>query len=183
MTTRANKAVPESSPPTQLMKTAKKAETAITQVSEKMGMIAIVVVVIMVFFTTTDVILRYFFNAPISEVYELTGFMMLICGCLTLAWCAMTDKHVRVDVVVKLMKPRIQEILNTINHLVVAGACILMTATSYKFALYMMETGAHPTLIKLPYYPFYFIVAFGFALLFFAVMTLLVRSVYKVVKG
>ena len=183
MTTRANKAVPESSPPIPLMKAANTAEKAITQMAEKMGMIAIVVVVIMVFFTTTDVILRYFFNAPISEVYEITGFMMLICGCLTLAWCALTDKHVRVDIVVRLMSPRIQEILNTLNYLMVAGACILITVASYKFALYMMETGAHPTLIKIPYYPFYFIVAIGFALLFFAVMTLLVRSVYKAVRG
>lgn len=181
MTTRANKAVPESSPP--ITKAANVAEKAITQISEKMGMVAIVVVVAMVFFTTTDVILRYFFNAPISEVYELTGFMMLICGCLTLAWCAMSDKHVRVDVVVKLLKPRAQEILNTINYLMVLGACILMVVTSFKLGLYMMETGAHPTLIKLPYYPFYFILTLGFVLLFFAVLTLLVRSVCKAVKG
>lgn len=159
------------------------AETVINQAAEKMGLVALGVVVVMVFFTTTDVFLRYFFNAPISEVYELTGFMMLICGCLTLAWCSVTGKHVSVDVLVQYFNPRLQEVLNILNYLMVMGVCLLMVVQTYNFGLYMIESGAHPTLIKLPYYPFYFLMTLGFCSMFFAVLPLLIRSVYKAVKG
>lgn len=179
MTKRTNKALPMSS---LSMWFFKKVEMGIEEIAEKMGMVAIGVVTIMVFFTTTDVALRYFFLKPIAGVYELTGFMMLICCCLTLAWCAITGKHVKVDVLVKFFNPRIQEILTIFNYLVVMGGSLLIVVQSYKFGLFMMKTGGHPPLLKLPYYPFYFIITLGFCLLFLVTLILLVRSVYKVVK-
>lgn len=180
MTTRADK-VPE---PLQQTKTAVGlTEKIIEQAAEKFGMIGVGVVVIMVFFTTTDVLLRFLFNKPIAEVYTLTGFMMLIVGSLTMAWCALTDKHIKVDILVKLFNPRLQNIIIILNNLLVTGVSLLMAVQTLKFGFYMLETGAHPTLLKLPYYPFYFIMTFGFCLLFFAMLILLARSVYKVVKG
>ena len=108
---------------------------------------------------------------------------MLIVGCLTIAWCALTDQHVKVDILVKLLSPRLQNILMLINNLLVTGVSLLMVVQTFKFGMYMLETGAHTTLVKMPYYPVYFIMALGFCLLFFAMLMMLVRSFYKVVKG
>lgn len=180
MTTQENKVLVSS----QQTKTAAAiAEKIIGQAVEKFGMLGVAVVVMMVFYTTADVTLRYFFNKPIADVYELTGFMMLIVGCLTIAWCALTDQHVKVDILVKLLSPRLQNILMLINNLLVSGVSLLMVVQTFKFGMYMLETGAHTTLVKMPYYPFYFIMALGFCLLFFAMLMMLVRSFYKVVKG
>ena len=178
MTTQENKVLVSSQ---QTKTAAATAEKIIGQAIEKFGMIGVAVVVIMVFYTTADVTLRYFFNKPIADVYELTGFMMLIVGCLTIAWCALTDQHVKVDILVKLLSPRLQNILMLLNNLLVSGVSLLMVVQTFKFGMYMLETGAHTTLIKMPYYPFYFIMA-QFLPVVFAMLMMLIRSFYKVVK-
>ena len=173
---------PGSGPAARLIKVASVAEKVIVQLSEKLAIVAMLVLTGMVLFTTTDVVLRFFFNKPISEVYELTGFMMLICGCLTLAWCALNDQHVKVEILVGRFNPRVRAVLSTVNHLVVLGVCFLLARESFVIGMFMKERGDHPTLLDVPYFPFYFIITLGAGLLFLVMLIRLVRSIRKVVK-
>jgi len=178
----ATSPAPSSSSSGWLAKTAGTAEKIVVHATEKVAIVAMLVLTVMVCFTTTDVILRGIFNKPIAEVYELTGFMMLICGCLTLAWCALGDQHVKVEILVSRFNPRIQNILAVVNHLLVMGVCFLLARQSYVMGVFMWERGDHPTLLKVPYAPFYFIITFGVGLFFLVMISRLVRSIHKVVK-
>ncbi|MBA7696092.1 hypothetical protein ES703_104734 [subsurface metagenome] len=61
-------------------------------------------------------------------------------------------------------------------------ASVLLGVQAIRGAMVVRQLGGASELTKIPYYPFYFIVAFGFVLLFLAMVTLLVRSVHRVVK-
>jgi TRAP-type C4-dicarboxylate transport system permease small subunit len=138
--------------------------------------------VCMMMFTVTDVCLRYFFNNPITASDETTEFMMVVVGFLGLAWCALKGMHNKVHVIVGRFSEKTQAIIDTINHVIILGVCAFIASQLWRETLDVRAAGKVSDLTGIPYYPFYFIAGFGYFLLFWAMISLLVQSINKAWK-
>jgi C4-dicarboxylate transporter DctQ subunit len=157
-------------------------EKRINQISEIFGVVAVVVLVCMMMLTVCDVCLRYFFNRPIMASMEITEYMMVIVGFLGLAWCALKGMHIKVQLIVGRFSEKAQAIVDTINHVIILGLCVLIASQSLTEGFVAKEMGIASEITDTPHYPFYFIIVFGYILLFFVMIPLLVQAIKKAAK-
>jgi len=73
-------------------------------------------VFIMIFPTTVDVILRYVFNAPLPEIFQLTEFMMVGLVYLAIAYVQSLKEHIKIEIVTSRLPLRIQEGLDLFGY-------------------------------------------------------------------
>lgn len=145
-------------------------------------MVAVVVLACMMMLTVTDVVLRYFFNRPIMASMEITEYMMVIVGFLGLAWCAVKGMHIKVNLIVGRFSERAQAIVDTINHILIIGLCALIASQSLSEGFAAKEMGIASEITDIVRYPFYWIIVFGYVLLFFVMISLLVQAIKKAAK-
>lgn len=128
-----------------------------------------VLLLVLTVFTVVDVILRYVFNAPLRSVYEFTEFVMAAIVFLAVAYTGWVGAHISVDVFAKwLDKPSLRFIPAVLAFM---GAA-LFALVAYRAVLEMFATiDQVSNLLRWPFYPFRFAVAFGSGL--FAVVLLI----------
>ena len=158
------------------------AEKRIAQIREIFGVVAVVVLVCMMMLTVCDVFLRYFFSRPIMASSELTEYMMVIVGFLGLAWCALKGMHIKVNLIVGRFSESAQGIINAINSIVILGLCVIIALQSFSEGMIAREVGQASEISGIPYYPFYLVIVFGYILMFFVMIPLLVQAIKKAVK-
>ena len=111
--------------------------------------------------TTADVAGRYLFNAPITGVFELTEFMVLILIFSFLAYAQSSKTHVSVDLLVTYFPKKVQRYISLFNHSLCLILMGLITYMGLKRALELVEfQEASPNLL-LPIYPFVFFLVLG----------------------
>ena len=116
----------------------------------------------LMFFTVVDVVLRNVFNMPLRSVYEFTEFLMAPVVFLAVAYTGWVGGHIAVDLFSKwLDRPGLRFIPAVLAFM---GAA-LFALIAYRAALETMATiDQVSNLLRWPYYPFRFSVAFGAAL-------------------
>ena len=155
----------------------------IHSISRGMGLIAICILVAMMILTVLDVFLRRVFNSPIPFSIELVEFMMVFTGFLGLAWCAMSESHIRVDLIVSRMPTRAQGIIDSLCYLAGFGICGIIAWRSVMESLAIRKLHTESSVLGIPIFPFYLVVAAGFAALALAILISLARSLKEAVKG
>ena len=148
-----------------------------------MGFIAVCILVAMMILTVLDVILRRVFNSPIPFSLELVEFMMVMTGFLGLAWCAMSESHIRVDLIVSKMPTRVRGIIDSLCYLAGFGISGIIAWRSVMECLAIRKLHTESTVLGIPIFPFYLVVAAGFAALALAILILLARSLKEAGKG
>lgn len=148
--------------------------------SRFMGYLATGMLGLLMLFTVTDVCARYFFNAPITGVSELSEFMMVIVVFLALAWCALGRKHVRVELIVSRFTPRVRAIVDSITLLAALGTFVIITWRSF---LESADVVTATSLLRLPHAPFYWIMTGGLALFCLAILVLIIENIAEARKG
>ena len=128
-------------------------------------MAASVILGAMMLLTVADVVLRWIFNAPIIGTTEITESMMACIAFFAMAWCAAEKSHLKVDLVVDRFPARVQGVFDTLTTL--AGLCLvaLFAWRSFLEGMAVQELNLISSLIKIPAYPFYYVIAAGCALL------------------
>lgn len=159
-----------------IFKIAQSAGNRISGLSRFLGIIAIVVLVAMMLFTVTNVVLRAFFNRPIPGDVELIEVAMVCTSFLGLAWCAIQEKHIRVDLLVQFFPKRAQGIIELIGYIGALGASIIISWQSVNEGLANKGMNRLTASLGIPVYPFYFISAVGFGALSLALLVLIFRA-------
>ena len=134
-----------------------------------------IVLVALMLLTTADVAGRYFFNSPITGVFDVTHFAVLIMVFLGLAYCGFQGGHVAIDILYNQLSRPVAAFLNRIVNLV---GCILFGLIAWRALVQSVdvkEFNEASQLVLIPFYPFYYILAFGAALFAF-VMALRISS-------
>ena len=129
--------------------------------------IAGIVLLALMLLTTADVAGRYFFNSPITGVFDVTHFAVLIMVFLGLAYCGFQGGHVAIDILYNKLNTTIAGYLNRVINLV---GCILFGLIAWRALLQSFdakEFNEASQLVLIPYYPFYYILVFGAALFAF----------------
>ena len=167
---------------TPIKKTAGVAETAINKASQIASIVAVVFLVAMMVLTVADVFLRFFFHAPIQGTVELIQYFMVVAGFLGVAWCAIQGGHLKVDIFVKRLPPRVQAIIDTVTLLMAMTVVPLVAWQGFDQAGYEYTVKTVADITEIPTYPFYIVVGIGYALLFLALVIILVKLIAKVIK-
>ena len=155
----------------------------INSVSRALNVLAIGILVAMMLLTVSDVSMRYAFNKPIQGSVELTKFMLVCLVCFGLAWCTVQGRHVKVELFMSRFSPRVQAVCDSINYLagLVLYGLIAWQTFSESFLVWKMDYLSGT--LEVPVFPFYWVLAFGCAVLCLAIITQMIQSVAKVVKG
>jgi TRAP-type C4-dicarboxylate transport system permease small subunit len=114
--------------------------------------------------TAADVILRYWFNAPVSGAFELTEIMLAALIFAALPITTDRDEHVTVDLVDALVPARAQRVLRVIGDLVSALALAVFAWRLGLQALRLMAEGTQTFSLSLPMHPLAWFAAFACAL-------------------
>ncbi|HEX5779707.1 MAG TPA: TRAP transporter small permease [Xanthobacteraceae bacterium] len=124
---------------------------------------------VLMLFTVVDVVLRNVFNMPLRSVYEFTEFLMAPIVFLAVAYTGWVGAHIAVDLFAKwLDRPGLQFIPAILAFM---GAA-LFALIAYRATLETIATiDQVSNLLRWPYYPFRFSVAFGAGL--FAIVLLI----------
>ena len=135
------------------------------RVEDALAFLAACMIVFTVVFVPMDVASRYFFGAPITWVYEVTEYILLMVPCLAMAWLARHNGHVVIDVVTSRLEERPRQLLDAGTFLLTALACAfvawwgaVVTFESYK-ARAVIEN-----VLQTPQWLIYLSIPVGFAL-------------------
>lgn len=162
-----------------IIRIAQCARARINGLSRLLGIIAIVILVAMMLFTVLNVVLRSFFNHPIPGDVELIEVAMVCTSFLGLAWCAIKERHIRVDLLVQFFPQKAQGIVELIGYIGALGASIIISWQSVNEGLANKEMNRLTASLGIPVYPFYLITAVGFGALSLALLVLIIRAARK----
>lgn len=96
---------------------------ALDRLEDGFAVLAGCLLVFTVILVPVDVASRFFFNAPITWVFEVTEYVLLIVPCLGMAWLARRDGHVAIDTLTSRVPARSRSLLDGVTALLVALIC------------------------------------------------------------
>ena len=131
---------------------------------------------LMVLFITVDSVLRYFFNLPIQNSYEVVELMMVFAFSFGIAYAQKHKSHVAVGLLVSKLHPKVKSIVDCFIYFMCMSFLTLMTWQVFVRgnAVYTkgdISIGSLPGLGHLPIYPFYYFL--GLACVVFSMVLLL----------
>jgi TRAP-type transport system small permease protein len=144
--------------------------------------IAIGFLAIMMYLTAIDVFLRYLFNRPILGDQELIEFMMAIVVSMSIGYCALKKGHVVVDILFLYLPKKMQAGFNVFHYFCGFGFFALASWRTTIEGFTFHTRGFGSTVLNLPIYPFYWIVAFGCAVLSLTWLYLSIESLSQTVS-
>ena len=154
-------------------------ERIVYRFSRMLNVLSGVALVLMMVLVFTNVALRAVWN-PILGSYEFTGFLAALTIALALAHCAAKKGHVAITLFVERMPERIQAILDTIVAIFGIVLYSILAWQCSKYAIVMYHSGEVGITTLTPFYPFLFVVAFGFAMLALVLLNDLFKSLQRV---
>ena len=156
---------------------------AISFISRVMGYVSGFVLSAMMLITVVDIFMRYLFSQALTGTSEVVEYMMVCMVFFGLAWCALKGRHITVDLVVSRLSPKAQAIVDIITYVLGLCLCFVLSWHTFLESLLQHRAGFTSQFLKVPTYPFYVVIALGFAMLFLAILSLLVRKVAELLKG
>jgi TRAP-type C4-dicarboxylate transport system permease small subunit len=163
------------------MRLARSVEKIVSRIVKTSGMASIVLLGVMMMLTVVDVTLRYLFDSPILGSMELTEYIMVCVGTLGLAWCALQGAHIKVDLIVSRLPTKAQNVLDSINYILVIGVSGLIVAQTFLRAGIVRRLGMASAMLDIPQYPFLLVVSFSYLLLLAAAIMLLIYAIASLI--
>ena len=111
--------------------------------------------------TTVDVVGRYIFSRPITGVFELTEYLVLILIFSFIGYTQSQKGHVAVDILLPLLPPKLKKLIVVANHLVCLALMGLITWMGVAKALELRVVGEASPNLHIPAYPFAFYLVLG----------------------
>jgi TRAP-type C4-dicarboxylate transport system permease small subunit len=154
-------------------------ERVVYRFSRMLDVLSGIALVLMMGLVFTNVALRAVW-IPILGTYEFTGFLAALTIALALAHCAAKKGHVAITLFADMMPKRIQAILDTIVAIFGIVLYSILTWQCSVYAMVMYRSGEVGLTTLTPFYPFLFVVAFGFAMLALVLLNDLFKSVQRI---
>lgn len=152
--------------------------------SRWMGYVSAVAIMVLMLLVVADVSGRYLSSwiswaKPITGSSELASFIMIIVVFPALAWAALTNKHVQVDLLVARLSPRAQAIFGSATLLAALGTYVVIT---WRSVLEALDVHTVTSLLRLPQAPFHWIMTVGWVVFCLSIAALLIVNIIKAAK-
>jgi TRAP-type C4-dicarboxylate transport system permease small subunit len=136
-------------------------ERTVFQISRIVGSIGMSMIVVITFLTIADIIMRRVLNSPMRGSHELTELIFAIITFLTLAYCAIKDGHIEVDILVNKFPQKLQSTISVIILLATSGTLGLVSWQLVKYAMNLQQMKQTTVSLGIAVYPFAFLAALG----------------------
>lgn len=124
-------------------------------------------IVLIMLIICAEVIMRFLFNRSITGAVEITEYFLLFISFLGAAWLLAREGHVRVDIVVNKLSPRIEALVNVLTSILGAFICFTFTYYGVKVTwVNYQQLTFIPSPLEPPFYPILAIIPIGNFLLF-----------------
>jgi TRAP-type C4-dicarboxylate transport system permease small subunit len=131
-----------------------------------LAVLASLMIVFTMIAVSLDVFLRFFFNAPLLGITEITEYMMLYTCMLGAAWLLRSDGHVSIDIVTGLLPGKARKRLVVVAALVCAVTCAYITYWGAVTTWDHFERGIRDfKILEIPKWTFLVSIPIGFTLL------------------
>lgn len=150
-------------------------------VSRMLSKVSGVALVSVMGLVVVNVALR-FLGHPILGTYEFVSFLTAVVISLGLADCAVHKGHVAITLVADRFSQRIQVIVDIVGAILGTGLFLVLSWVCSAYAIAMWHSGEVSPTIEVVYYPFIFVVAFGFLVLALVLLVDLLKSRAQVIK-
>jgi TRAP-type transport system small permease protein len=133
---------------------------------------------LMMLLSTADVILRYFFLAPINGASEVVAMLLVIGATFGFGYCELRNGHIRITVFIERFS-RIQNSFNIFAYIVcIITSGLLAWRAGLQFWDYLFKNRGHLSdLMKIPYWPFMLLETIGIAWLCIVFIIRLVKAI------
>jgi TRAP-type C4-dicarboxylate transport system permease small subunit len=126
--------------------------------------------------TVVAVVTRKVFSAPIEGIQDLSEASLLVVVFSSLAYAGWTGAHIAVDILSTFLKGRASNYLDGVTRFVSAVFFAVIAWQTIDHGLDALEYGEAYNMLPIPFYPFYFFVAFGTGLFSLILFLQSVRS-------
>jgi C4-dicarboxylate transporter DctQ subunit len=115
----------------------------------------------------TDIFLRSVFNKPLGWVKEISEYIMIFFPFLLAAWIMEEDGHIKMDLLINNVSPRVRNVMNTVTYILSAIVVLILLCFSFRVTLNLYQTHFFtPTILRLPKFMFIAVISLGFLILF-----------------
>jgi TRAP-type C4-dicarboxylate transport system permease small subunit len=142
------------------------------RLEKKMRALAAVCLVGMVVITCSDITMRFFDN-PIFGSEEIVSFLLTLVIALSLPYSHLEKIHVGVEILFRLLKPRVQIVLKTVTDIM---SLFLMVAITVMMFSYWYDTWQSGEVSMNLEFPEYYIIL-GLAVCFFCLNFFIIRDI------
>ena len=139
---------------------------ACTRCAAVLAAIAALLILAMSFWITYDVLTRYFLDYSSPWSFDLSEYALVWITFLGAPWVLLQDRHVRIELLVDVLPPKVQRILGMIVCVVAIITCIVLAWRTGLAALQYMERNVMmPRIWRIPRIWPYSIIPIGSVLL------------------
>src|SRR5690554_1870347 len=135
-----------------------------------------------VLLVVTNVILRGLFNSPLLGVSEYVGFLTAVMIAFSLAYCAVQEGHIMIELLVKRLPRKVGAFLELLTNTLSFGFLLLLTTQLGRYAGLIRAKGQVSPTSEIAFYPFIYIMAIKFSLLALVVLVNSLKSLQSVVE-
>ncbi len=126
---------------------------------------------------TANVGLRIF-RAPVSGAYEIVSFLGAVVTAGALGYTQKRKDHIVVDILSERFPAPVKRALDGASHAVTLVLFSIVSWRTFVWGRRLIETGELSETLKVPYYPFVFVVSAGFAVLALTLLLDLLETVW-----
>lgn len=139
-------------------------------------------VLAMMFLTVVNAVGRYALNKTVTGIIELSTFLLVMIIFLSIAYVQVKNGHVMVGLIVDRLSPRTQAIIDSVTYTIGLAVSILVVWQTLLKGFDIRQTGEVSLTLSIPFFPFYFVAAFGWAIFSLATLMNLAHFIYRAVK-
>jgi TRAP-type C4-dicarboxylate transport system permease small subunit len=140
------------------------------------------ILAVMLFLASMDVLLRYFFNRPISGALELIQYMMLMIVVSGFAQCTIEKSHIRVEILIEKCPTKVRTVLYCITSFLTLGLIVLISRQAVIYAGFLLDAHLTSPVLFIPAFPFAIVLALGMTVFALALLAEFVYFLSKAVN-
>ncbi len=128
------------------------------------GIIAGIILVFMILLTMGNIVLRRVW-VPIRGTYEIMGFAGAVITAMAMGLTQKKREHIHVDILVSRFPRVVKKVVFGVNTALCSAFFLVAAWFVVQRGMTLFETGEVSETLRMAYYPFAFVVAFGCFLL------------------
>ncbi|MGE5284640.1 MAG: TRAP transporter small permease [Actinomycetota bacterium] len=127
---------------------------------------------------TLNVALRIF-RVPVSGTYEVVSFLGAIVTAGALGYTQKRKDHIVVEILSEKFPAKVKRVLDRVSYILILVFFSIVSWQTFVYGRRLLATGELSETLKIPYYPFVFLVGIGFATLALTSFLDLIESVWS----
>ncbi|MBA4416743.1 MAG: TRAP transporter small permease [Syntrophus sp. (in: bacteria)] len=137
-----------------------------------------IAVMALMLLATGNVVLRIF-GMPYRGAYEIVSFLGAVVIAFALGFTQKRKGHIVVDILTDHFPKKVQDVIETIADIVIMVFFGIVCWQIYIWGIKIIESREVSETLKIPFYPFVFAVATGFAMLSFTAFVDFLKKMFR----